>query len=396
MNNLWVALLILGLVSMPAFSQNAAEEDYYDIRDVDIDIDEEQGALVQEALDSNSNDEKIRLLESFVQQYPEDYLVDYVHLLLQGLYLEKQSWSDSVKYGKLLVEMVPDDLEVLHNLTKGLEGTQDWAALLPHLLKTKSYAKKAATVEPPSEDLGEDELAAFTGQRDYAQGIVDYVEYSLFTSGVKQADPGSKLQYLDALLAQYPSSKFKSQANDQIVMTSRQTGNMAKMAQAMKASLETNDRNEEYLYTLAELSLSSQQIVEAHGYAQRLLDVLASKPKPENVGEENWLSHKARFGGFANLIMGKVLVVEADNKDKNKFREARVHLLEAVDPIKAQGGPNYQALSYFLGICYIKLDIGGDNIDKALFWMDAAAKTEGSLKEAAGQAVASIQAAINK
>ena len=395
MNNLWVALLIFGLVSMPAFSQDEEAEEYYDLRDVDIDVDEEQGALVQEALDSNSSDEKIRLLESFVEQYPEDYLVDYVHLLLQEVYLEKQNWADSVKYGKLLVEMVPDDLEVLHNLTKGLEGTQDWAALLPHLLETKSYAGKAAAVKP-SDDLDEDGLAAFTGQKAYAQGIVDYVEYSLFTSSVKQADPAAKLQYLETLLEQYPSSQFKGQANDQIVMASRQTGNMARMAQAMKASLETNDSNEEYLYTLAELSLSSQQVADAHGYAQRLLDVLASKPRPENVNEESWLSHKARFGGFANLIMGKVLVVEAGNSDKNKFREARKHLLEAVEPIKAQGGPNYQALSYFLGVCYIKLDIGGDNIDKALFWMDAAAKTEGPLKGAAGQAMASIQAAINK
>ena len=161
MNNLWVALLIFGLVSMPAFSQDEEAEEYYDLRDVDIDVDEEQGALVQEALDSNSSDEKIRLLESFVEQYPEDYLVDYVHLLLQGVYLEKQNWADSVKYGKLLVEMVPDDLEVLHNLTKGLEGTQDWAALLPHLLETKSYAGKAAAVKP-SDDLDEDGLAAFT------------------------------------------------------------------------------------------------------------------------------------------------------------------------------------------------------------------------------------------
>ena len=393
MNKFWLALLVSVLVSMPALAQDEVNEEYYDLRDVDIDTDEDQGALVQEALDSESTDERIELLKSFVQQYPEDYLVDYVHLLLQELYLEKQNWAESVKYGRLLVEMVPDDLEVLHNLTKALEGTQDWAALFPHLISTKPHAEKAAAVKPP-EDADEDEMAAFQGQIDYAQGVIDYIEYSLFTSSFKQTDPTTRIKYLDTLLEQYPNSKYAAQANAQIVVAARQTGNMAKMAQAMKVSLKTNDTNEEYLYALAELSLSSQQIVEARSYTQRLLEVLASKPKPENVGDEDWAAHKSRFNGFGNLIMGKILVIEAGDKDKDKFREARTYLLEAVDPVKAQGGANYQALSYFLGVCYIKLDIGGDNIDKALFWMAAAAKTEGPLQGPARQAVASIQAAI--
>lgn len=394
MNKLWLALLIFGLVSMPAFAQDEEEEEeYYDIRDVDIDSNEDEGALVQDALDSESADEKIELLESFVAQYPEHDLIDYVRLLLQSLHLEKENWAKSAEHGTSILEIAPDDLEVLHNLTKALEGAQDWAALLPHLLSTKSYAEKAAALEP-FEDSSEEEMAIWKGQVDYAQGIADYVEYSLFTSSYKQTDAATKLKYLDTLLEQFPNGKYAPQAYDQIVVAARQAGDMAKMVQAMKASLENNDTNEQYLYSLAELSLSSQQLVEARGYAQRLLEVLASKPKPENITAEAWEASKTQFTGYGNLVMGKILVVEAGDQNKDKFREARTHLLEAVDPIKAQGGANYQALSYFLGLCYIKLDVGGDNIDKALFWMDAAAKTDGPLKAQAQGAVSSIQAAI--
>ena len=394
MNKLWLALLIFGLVSMPAFAQDEEEEEeYYDIRDADIDPGEDEGGLVQEAIESESADEKIELLESFVAQYPEHYLIDYVRFLLQGLHLEKENWAKSAEHGKSIVEIVPDDLEILHNLTKALEGAQDWAGLLPHLLSTKVEAEKAAG-QQPFEDASEEEMEAWKGQIDYAQGIVDYVEYSLFTASYKQTDAATKLKYLDTLLEQYPDGKYVAQAYDQIVMAARQSGDMAKMTQAMKASLENDDMNAEYLYTLAEASLGSQQVVEARGYAQRLLEVLASQPKPENVGEEDWAAHKTRFAGYGNLIMGKILVVEAADKNKDKFREARTHLLEAVDSIKAQGGANYQALSYFLGLCYVKLDVGGDNIDKALFWMDAAAKTDGPLKAQAQQAVTGIQAAI--
>ena len=394
MNKLWLALLIFGLVSMPAFAQDEEEEEeYYDIRDVDVDPDEDEGALVQDSLDAESADEKIELLESFVAQYPEHDLIDYVRLLLQELHLEKENWAESAEHGKSIVEIAPDDLEVLHNLTKALEGAQDWASLLPHLLSTKVEAAKAAG-QQPFEDASEEEMEVWQGQIDYAQGIVDYVEYSLFTSAYKQTDAATKLKYLDTLLEQYPDGKYAGQAYDQIVMAARQAGDVAKMAQAMKAALEKNDTNEEYLYTLATVSLGSQQVAEARGYAQRLLEVLGSKPKPENVSDEAWEAHKTQFAGYGNLVMGKILVVEAADKNKDKFREARTHLLEAVDAIKAQGGENYQALSYFLGLCYVKLDIGGDNIDKALFWMDAAAKTDGPLKAQAQQAVTGIQAAI--
>ena len=62
--------------------------------------------------------------------------------------------------------------------------------------------------------------------------------------------------------------------------------------------------------------------------------------------------------------------------------------------LKAEGGQRYHVLSYFLGVCYVQLDIQGDNIQKALFWMTEAAKAEGPFKAQAQADLANIKKAL--
>ena len=46
-----------------------------------------------------------------------------------------------------------------------------------------------------------------------------------------------------------------------------------------------------------------------------------------------------------------------------------------------------------LGFCYVKLDIAGDNIARATFWMKEAAKTPNPTQEQAKQTLAAIEKA---
>ena len=78
---------------------------------------------------------------------------------------------------------------------------------------------------------------------------------------------------------------------------------------------------------------------------------------------------------------------------KNSYRTGRTHLLQSVDVLKAEGGPRYHLLAYFLGVCYVQLDIQGDNISKAAFWMKEAASTDGPFKGQAAEALKKIGAA---
>ena len=107
---------------------------------------------------------------------------------------------------------------------------------------------------------------------------------------------------------------------------------------------------------LAETRLGLQQLEPARMWGQKLVDVMATKQKPENLSEEDWTNRKELFSAYGNFALGKVSFHEAGDGNKDKFRESRKFLLEAVEPLKAQGGQNYGMLAYFLGICYVKLD----------------------------------------
>ena len=379
-------LLLVCLLLVPAFAQEAEDN----FRDVDINTGSPEGQLITQASESEDAAEKIQLLETFVQKFGDDYAVDWVRLQLQGHYLETQNFPKVVEHGKAILDVAPKDLEVLHNLTKGYEGTQDWAALLPHLLKIKPLGDAEAAVEN-YEDADEVETAMWKSQVEYAQGVVQYVEYSLYTSALKIADPATKIQYLETLRAQYPQGQYGAQALNPLTVAYRQAGNFAKMAEMMALSLEKDPANEEYLYALGETTLGQQQLEQAKMYGQKLVDVMATKEKPENLSEEDWQNRKDLFTAYGNFVLGKVSFSEAGDSNKDKFRESRKFLLQSVEPLKAQGGQNYGMLAYFLGICYVKLDIAGDNIAQATRWMSTSAGIESPGQAGAKDILSKIQ-----
>ncbi len=388
MKKLALFLSIFCLFLVPAIAQ---EEEEYDFRDVDINTGSPEGQLITQAEESEDTAQKIQLLETFLEKYPDDHAVDWVRLQLQGHYLETQNFAKVVEHGKGILDVAPEDIEVLHNLTKGYEGTQQWAALMPHLLSTKAIAEAEAGVEN-YEDADEQETALWKAQVEYAEGVLQYVEYSLYTSSFKMTDPATKIKYLETLREQYPQGKYGPQALDPLAMAYRQAGNFDKMAEAMALALEKNPGNEEYLYTLAETRLGQQQLEQARMWGQKLVDVMATKEKPENLSEEDWTNRKELFTAYGNFALGKVSFFEAADSNKDKFRESREVLLEAVEPLKAQGGQNYGMLAYFLGICYVKLDIDGDNLTQATQWMGVAADIESPVQAQATDILSKIKA----
>ena len=387
MKKLVLSLSIACLLLVPAFAQ---DEEKYNFRAVDINTGSPEGQLITQASESEDTAEKIQLLETFVENFSDDHALDWVRLQLQGYYLETQNFPKVVEHGKAILELSPKDLEILHNLTKGYEGTQDWAALLPHLLKLKPLAAAEAAVKN-YEDADEEETVRWKSQVEYAQGVVQYVEYSLYTSSLKITDPATKIQYLETLRAQYPEGQYGAQALDPLAMAYRQAGNFAKMAEMMALSLEKDPANEEYLYALAETSLGQQQLEQAKMYGQKLVDVMPAKEKPENVSDEDWTNRKDLFTAYGNFVLGKVSFSQAGDSNKDKFRESRKFLLQSVEPLKAQGGQNFGMLAYFLGICYVKLDIAGDNIAQATRWMSTSAGIESPAQAGAKDILSKIQ-----
>ncbi len=379
-----VALSLLGWIGGSVLAQDPT-----DIRNPTINSESEQGALITQAGMAEDAAEKIQLLETFISRYGEHSAVGYAYLQLQGLYLPQNNFDKVIEYGQKLVAIVPGDVEVRHNLTKGYEGKQDWDALLPHLLETKPFAETDRQAPEPEY---EDEVEAWQAKIDYAKGVVQYIEYSIYTSALKITDPQTKVNYMDALREHYPESEYAKQTADYYVQAYQQLGDFPKMFEAMETSIAANPNNEGYLFTLADTYVGQGQHDKARDYAQQLLQVMVEKPMPDGQTPEGWAKHQALFTAYGNYVLGKLQVIQAGDS-KQAYRDARKLLLTLEDTLKEQGGQVWGSLAYFLGICYVKLDIGGDNIAVATKWMSIASETASPYQGEAQNTLAAIRKA---
>ena len=363
MKRILALLSILLLLATMASGQQS-------IRNPTIDSETEPGALLTEAGTAENDATRTKLLETFVEKYSDQPTIGYVYLQLQGLHLAAGNSDKVIDYGKKLLAIVPGDIEVRQNLTKAYEAKQDFDALLPHLVETKPLADKEAKLPAPE---FQDEVEAWQGRVDYSKGVLQYIEYSLYTSALKITDPTKKIAYMDTIKKLYPEGQYANTLGDFYVQAYQQQGDVEKMLAAMEAAVQANSTNEYYIFTLAESAARQAQYDKSKGYAERLIQAMAQNSKPDSMTEEDWVKHKVLFTAYGNYILGKLVVLQA-GEDKQAYRDGRKMLLETVDPIKEQGGEHYGILAYMLGICYVKLDVSGDNIAQATNWMGISAK----------------------
>jgi tetratricopeptide (TPR) repeat protein len=360
----------LTVVIMTCFLLGVAWAQAPDIRNPDIG-DNPQGQMLTDAGISEDPAQKIAILTAFTEKYPEDPNIGYAYLQLQGLFIEAKQFDKAAAASEKLLKIVPEDIEVRHNSIKAMEGAGQWEKLLPLLVETKAKAEKAGD--------------------DYAKGVVQYIEYSLITSALKITDPKTRIAFLDALREHYPKGQYASSpaAVDAYVVASQQLGQMDKAIPMMQAALDANPNNpnEGYLYTMAEYYVDKRDAAKVKELGEKLIAVMGSKPKPENMTAEQWEGQKKLFTALAHYVLGRQLA------NSENYKEARQHLLEAVDPMQKAGGPRYGILAFYLGICFVKLDVGGDNIPQATKWMTVAAQTENPFQAEAKKTLAAIKQA---
>lgn len=376
-----LALALALVILAPA----ALAQDTLEIRDVEIDSQSPEGAVLTEAGIAEEAPERIAILEGFLNDYPESTYLGYVLLQLQGLYTQQQDWGKAAAVGQRLLQYVPNDLEVQHNYNQSLLNSQQWPELLEALSKTKPMADEDAAAPPP-DDPTEDEEIIYQSGIDYANGVVQYTEWAL-NVGVSQAPPDQQIRFMDALKDLYSESQYLAGIEDKYVIAYQQLGDIQGMMGAIERALAANPGNEQYIYTLAETALSQQDYDTAQARAEELVGVMEEKPAPEGTSEEDWEAQKQRFTALGNYILG------TSNFQKGAWRTARRHLLQTVDVIKAEGGERYGYLAWMLGYCYVKLDIAGDNIPQATRWMTEASRVPNPMQAQAAQTLEAIRAA---
>ena len=381
-------LILAALVCAPlAFAQETLE-----IRNVEIDSQSPEGAVLTQAGIAEEVLERIGILEGFLNDYPESTYLGYVLLQLQGLYIDQENWGQAATVGERLVQYVPADLEVRHNYNQSLLNAQQWPQLLDALSGTKPIADQEVA-KPPPEDPTEDEEMLYNSGIDYANGVLQYTEWAI-NVGISQSPPAEQVRFMDVLKELFPESQYLAGIDAKYVLAYQQQGDVAGMVGALERAVANNPGNYEYIFTLAELALGQQDYETAIARSEQLVQFMEEQPAPEGTAEEAWEATKTRFTALGQFLIGSAHFQRGGSN--NAWRTSRRHLLQSVDVVKAEGGERYGLLSWMLGFCYVKLDIAGDNIRQATHWMSEAAKVPNPMQAQAAQTLEAIQKAANE
>lgn len=359
-------------------------QDGPNIRSPDINTATPVGQLLAQAGLAESAEERIPILEKAAAEHPGSEYEGYILYQLMTAYNETQQHDQTVEAGRKLMAIVPNDLEVRHTVNQALFSGGKYDQLIEPLGETKPLAEKQAAAEVPPDD----ETAAFNKQ--YAEGVVQWLEWATNAAMTQQTDPLKKVGWMDLLRERYPDSQYSQNLEQNYVMAYQAAGDQDKVLEWMEKAVDAGQGDEAYLYNMAE-SVYGTDRERSRAYAQRMLEMLeATGEGPrEGMTPEQWAAHKDKYTAYAEFVIGRTYVAE---NTKDAYRTGRSHLLKSVDFLKEEGGQRYHILAYFLGVCYVQLDIQGDNIKQATYWMGQAASTDGPFKAQAAETLQKIKA----
>jgi hypothetical protein len=321
--------------------------------------------------------QRVALLDEFVKQHPDSANRGFAlyNILISGK--DAGRHEKTLEAGLELLELAPDDLEVRHRINEAYVGLERWEELAPSIDLTKPLAKAQATQDD------------FPGE--YASGVLDWLAWAANMAFLDETELGRKIAWLDLIRTEYPESEYAQNMYGRYIQSYEQAGDTTNALAWTKKAVEAGVEDESYRYTLAEDALGKQDFDAAQAHAEKAIEIIAAKPKPEGMADDEWEAHKARITAYANFAAGRAWT---GRNSADGYRAGRKHLLQAVDVIKAEGGQRYNMLAYYLGVCYAQLDSQGDNIREALLWMTEAANTPGPLQEQAKSDLVKIRAAI--
>ena len=321
--------------------------------------------------------ERVTVLDEFVAQHPESPNRPFAlyNILISGK--DAGRHEKTLEAGMQLLEWAPNDLEVRHRINEAYVGLQRWDELGPSIDLTKPLAKAQATE------------AGFPGE--YASGVLDWLAWAANMAFVDETELEKKIAWLELIRTEYPESEYAQNMYGRYIESYEQAGDGANALAWIEKAIEAGVKDESYRYRLAEDALGKQDFDGAQAHADKALEIISAKPKPEGMADEQWAAYKARMTAYANFAAGRAWVGRGT---ADAYRSGRTRLLQSVDLIKAEGGERYNMLAYYLGICYVQLDVKGDNVREALEWMTEAANTPGPLQEQAKADLEKIRAAI--
>ncbi len=220
------------------------------------------------------------------------------------------------------------------------------AALVKKLAAETCAAARKAIAAPEPEDA--EEKDAWKKDVEYARGMELQAEYALLATALG-SEPAQTIELIEALEQQNPKSKYLDAAYGPYFVALNQTGAAARIPAIAEKALANFPENEDLLLVLADAKLNRKQVAQAGVYAERLLAVMARRPRPENAPAQLWEKKRTAAQTRCYYIAGMAHMEKGEYQQADKDLRMALPLVKGNEEMLAATLFNLGLANYHLG-----------------------------------------------
>jgi tetratricopeptide (TPR) repeat protein len=291
---------------------------------------------------------KLAMYADFVQKYATNpAAVAYGNWQISQAYQATGDFQKGLDFGDKALVGSPHNLDILVGQASMAQQAKNNAKLLDYAVKGGEVCASIGKKAKP-EGVSDEEFARqVVEEKSAIQSSCDFMETSGFNAIQTEADPHSRLDYIEKFSATYSESKFRDQVSSYAMETlgPGQLNDMPRLIAYCEKTLVTNPNSLVALLELASFyseDAKPASAAKAVGYAQKAIAV--ANPDAADADATRKLS-----AGVAHSTLGYAYMKQ------EKTASAIPELKSAAALLKGQNDVQYAIVLYRLGFAYAKL-----------------------------------------
>jgi tetratricopeptide (TPR) repeat protein len=288
---------------------------------------------------------KLVLLEDFAKKFPNHEAVTWVLSHIQQHYLTAKQFDKVFEAGTKLLSVDPTELSAAHNCLKAAEGLKNLNLVKLWSTQASQLARRNMQLKKP-EFGDDDDVAEWKQKVEYARQVEQYTEYSLYFASLQSKDPKVKSNLIETLEQRNPMSEYLAQMRTAHTTVVRQV-DIEEAVAAAESQFSKGEYNEDLLHMVATHLMQKRRDPEkVISYSLKLLDMLSTASKPEEITDAEWQHKKINMIGTSNWMVGLLYSTQNEYKLADKHLRAALAYLENSDMLAGAyyhlGYVNYQ------------------------------------------------------
>ena len=257
--------------------------------------------LIQYIFEAEDLEERIKILDEYVEDNPESKFLPCVEEYYALYYLQLQNNDKVIEHGEKAAESGKAGFLLYLNLTKAYVGKGGPAERGTEVTLISAGQLNELWNEPPE---SEEEQAAL---RENLTGSRSYLEYAFFQMVPRIQDANQRIQFLDQFPERFPESTLQGQLNLQYFAAYKMSNNEPKVIEHGEKAVAASPDDVVTLNLVAEdYADRGKNLEKATEYANKVLELAPSMERPAHIPEDRWEGVKSAQLGLAHESLGYI------------------------------------------------------------------------------------------